>query len=163
MSTLYSTIIDSFLIRVEKDMDFFKYFNLTDFEALVLAQKRARGYLEEAIGKLTLKCSPEVDFYDTDDDLEQFNFDLTGREKFLLVSLMYEMYLGRDIACLKTLNVNFTPSELKVFDPTGARNSFMDMYKFVCAQNEELIDDYKNQHRETGTYKSIDYGSYEDE
>ena len=132
MGTKYSTLIDSFLRRIEKDSDFFNYVNLSDEESLALATSRAGGYLEEALGKLSLECHPEVDFSDTDEDEStgevSFNFDLTIHEKYLIPSLMYESYLNREFAYLKTLNVNYTPTELRVFDPSNARSTFMEIY-----------------------------------
>jgi len=158
--TLFSEIIQSFLSRIEKDKDFFTYFELSDEEAMDLARKRASIYLHEAISIIMAKGQPSVDFTDFNLEVGEFNFELTAQEKFLLSSLMYEMYLSRDIAYLRCLSVNYTSTDLRVFDPSSARSTFMDMYKFVCNQNESFINLYKNTDRLSGAYKGIDYTQY---
>ena len=67
--------------------------------------------------------------------------------------------MERDIATLKTLNVNFTGTELRVFDPSNARKTFLAMYEDVKARNAYLLDVYKNTDRLTGFYTSIDFTS----
>ena len=48
MATPYSVLIERFYRRIEKDRDFFNYFEMSDGEALSLAKNRALGYLDEA-------------------------------------------------------------------------------------------------------------------
>lgn len=167
MGTPYSTLINSFLRRIEKDGDFFDYVNLSGAESLVLATTRAQGYLEEALGKIAIECQPSVDFSDIDEDEAtgaiSFNFDLTIHEKFLIPSLMYEVYLNREFAYLKNLSVNYTPVELRVFDPSNARSTFLDIYKLVQEENIHLMDLYKSTDRATGTFVGIDYSFYNDD
>lgn len=76
---------------------------------------------------------------------------------------MYEQYLFRDFSYLKTLNVNYTPTEMRVFDPSNARATFLNIYNTVCATNEKYIDIYKNSDRTTGALKSINFASYDSE
>jgi len=163
MVTAYQTILDAFYHRIEKDKEFFNYFNLTDAEALALAKERSLSYMDEALARITFECQPSVDFSDRDDANESFGFTLSKIEIFLVSSLMYQSHLERDIAYLKTLNVNYTSTDLRVFDPSNARSTFMDMYKSVCDQNEALMDKYKNLDRATGTYKTVDFNAYDDE
>lgn len=155
MSTPYSTIIEAFLKWVEEDIDFFHYFNLSDEEAMKLAETRSRDFLNEAVGRLTLECEPQVDFNDCDDD--GFCFELTSKEIYLISSLMYERYLDRDFSKIKLYNVNFSSADLNVFDPSNARKTFVTIYEKVEARNEKLIDDYKNRDRITGRLIGIDY------
>lgn len=158
MNTTYEQIFDLFFRRIEKDEDFFRYYELSAEEALALAKERASAYLEEAIGIVMSKTLPQIDFNNRDDT--KFNFEFNSMERLLIPSLMYEMYLDRDIAYLKLYEVNFTSSDLKVFSPSDARTSFMTMYNSVKAYNEQLLDDYKNIDRETGKYKRLDYAKY---
>jgi len=162
MGTSYQTIIDAFYRRIEKDREFFNYFNLTDAEALALAKERSLSYMDEALARITLECQPSVDFSNRDDTTEIFGFNLSKTEIFLVSSLMYQSHLERDITYLKTLNVNYTSTELRVFDPSNARSTFMDMYRTVCDQNETLMDKYKNIDRVTGTYKTVNFNAYDD-
>lgn len=161
MGTKYSVLIDLFFKRIEKDKSFFRYFELDDISAMELAENRANTYLQEAVGRLMLQGKPTVDFSDRNDTDGYFNFDLTDTEKLILPSLMYESYLDRDVPLLKLMNVNYTPTEMRVFDPTGARNSFMNMYKQVQEANAVLIDNYKNTDRLTGEYRSFEFSKYD--
>lgn len=163
MSTSYSVLLEAFYHRIEKDRDYFNYFNLTEAEAMALAKERALAYMDEALVRIALECHPSVDFSDRDDTSEVFNFNLTRNEVMLVSSLMYQSHLEREIAYIKTINVNYTPTELRVFDPSNARSSFLDMYKLVCEQNDSLMDKYKSTDRTTGTYKTINFDSYDDE
>lgn len=160
MGTSINTPIELFFRRIEKDSEFFNYFNLSDCESMQIAKERAFVYLEEAIGIVCLNCNPEVDFTERDKNGD-FTFEWTQAEKLLIPSLMYEMYLDRDIAYLKNLNVNYTSSELKVFDPSNARSTFLALYQTVKAQNEYLLDRYKNTYRDTGEYKTLDFAVYD--
>lgn len=160
MGTSIETPIELFLRRIEKDRDFFNYYNLMDYEAMELAKKRANFFLEEAIGRLIIECQPEVDFTERDEN-GNFAFEWTVQEKLLIPSLMYEVYLSRDFAYLKTLRVDYTTSELRVLDPSNARTSFLLLYKNVQEQNEHLIARYKDTQRNNGAYKTIDFSSFD--
>ena len=163
MATSFNLPIERFFYRIEEDRDFFQYHNLDDSLAMQLARDRATHYLNDAIDRIMMDGMPDVDFTDIDQKLLEFNADLTTREIFILSSLMYEYYLAKDIAKLKTYNVNYTNTELKVFDPSNARTSFKAMYDGVCAQNEKLLDTYRNTDRLTGAFKGIDFASYDEE
>lgn len=162
MATSFELPINRFFHRIEEDRDFFQYYNLNDTAAFQLAQQRALSYLHNAIDKMMLEGMPDIDFSDIDEPAAQFNVDLTSREVFILASLMYEFYLEKDIAKLKTYNVNYTSTDMKVFDPSNARSTFQSLYDGVVAKNELLLDQYRNTDRLTGAFKTIDYSSYDD-
>lgn len=162
MGTPFSIPIERFFHRIEEDREFFNYYQLSDDEALQFAKVRAKAYLQNAADKIMMGGVSDVDFSDVDGVLDQFNADLTSREIYLLSSLMYEFYLEKDIAKLKTLSVNYTSSNLRVFDPSNARTSFHTLYKDVCEQNAILMDAYRNTDRVTGAFKGIDYASYDE-
>lgn len=155
MSTPYMTLIEAFFKRIEQDRYFFNYPKLTDVESMELAKQRAKNFLFEAIDILTFSTNPDIDFYDVDNETECFNVDLTKKEIFLLSSLMYQQYLERDFAKLKCLSVNYTPTELRVFDSSNTRSTFMSIYKTVCNTNERLIHDYESRDRLTGELKVV--------
>lgn len=106
---------------------------------------------------------PKVDFMGYDDKLEEFNFEMTKREIFLMASIMFECYLERDVSKLKCLSVNYAPTDVRVFDPSNARKTFQAMYEFVCSQNALLLDTYRNTDRLTGEYAGINYASFDEE
>lgn len=162
MGTSYSVPIEAFYHRIEKDREFFNYFNLSEEEAMAIAKERALAYMDESLAKVALDCHPSIDFANRDDTSEVFNFDLNKNEIVLISSLMYQSYLERDIPYLKSLSVNYTPTELRVFDPSNARSTYLDMCKYVCAQNDSLMDAYRSTDRVTGAYKTIDFNSYDE-
>lgn len=163
MGTPVEAVIERFFNRIEKDRDFFQYFNLSESEAVTIAEKRADAYFDEAIQRLIIEGKPSVDFTDIEGTPctgRTFGFDLTPQELYLIPSLMYEAYLSRDMAYLKTLSVNYTATDLRVFDPSNARSTFMTMYNFVHDQNEAMLDRYRNTDRLTNEYIGIDYAQY---
>lgn len=161
MGTPFSVLVNLFFKRIEKDKGFFHYFELDDNSAMQLAEERAETYLHEAIGRLMLQGSPTVDFSDRDEENKSFNFELTDIEKLILPSLMYEYYLDRDVSLLKLKSVDYTPTEMRVFDPTGARNSFLNMYEQLKRTNEQLLSNYRDTDRLTQAYRSFDFSKYD--
>src|SRR5690606_12129237 len=142
MSTSFESVRQKFFRRIEKDKDFFSYYNITQEEAMELAIKQADGYLIEAIEKLTNNCTPDVDFYNYDDVLQVFNFDLTNKEQNLLADLMYEVYFERDFVLLKAFKIAMTPSDLNQFSPASERKTFTDMVDKIKLENINKISNY---------------------
>lgn len=163
MNTPYESIISKFFRRIEKDRRFFKYCGLDEYASMALAKERAAGLLDEAVSILSLKGNPTVDFSDRDDYVQEFGFELTGNEIYLLSSIMYLQYLERDFSYLKTLSVNYTDTSLRVFDPSNARSTFLSIYTAVKEEVDGLIDVYKNTDRNTGGYLGVDFDSYDTE
>lgn len=162
MATQFTKIYAKFLDKVEKDEDFLNYYNLTTEQSMAIAIERSKSFLEESVTDLMLKCTPDIDFTDYDEILEEFIPDLTKNEINILACIMFEKYVSRDIAMLKTLNVNFTPNELSVFDPSNGRRSFMDMYRQVQDENNKMINSYISKDRLTGKKRGINFSQYED-
>lgn len=169
MATSSSDVINAFLLRVELDRKFFHYRCVDEDEGLDVAKFRAKSFLLEACGRMMLEGMPSVNFTpkqvtviseDGDETTDLvWDFDMTAGEVYLLASLMCEQYMARDFAHLKTLNVNFTGTELRVFDPSNARKTFLTMYESVRARNDYLLDVYKNSDRLTGRYSQINFAS----
>lgn len=155
MGTSLIVPINRFLRKIEEDRDFFSYFSLSNAEAMGLARKRARNYLDDAIDRMVLDGSPTIDISDIDEPSFSFNVTLNRTEIFILASLMYEYYLAKDISRLKTLSVNYTGTELRVFDPSNARTTFQNLYENVQRENRSLLDSYRNTDRNTGDFVSV--------
>lgn len=126
-ATSFEKVILRLLRKIEKDKDFFSYYNVSVSEVQSLVMEQATGYLYDAIDLLVSKCEPDVDFYNYDDELQMFRFELTQREIGLLASLMYEVYFERDEALLKAFKIRMTPSDLNQFSPANERASFENM------------------------------------
>lgn len=160
MSTSFEKIIDRFFRKIEKDQDFFAYYNVTLDDAMGLAKKQASGYLIEAIEKLTDECIPDVDFFDYDEELQEFNFKLTKKEIGLLTDLMREVYFERDFVTLKAFKIAMTPSDLNQFSPASERKTYNDMVEGIKIENIGKISQYESIDRNTGKKKLINYSQY---
>lgn len=160
MSTLFEPIRNRFYRRIENDRSFFKYYNISTEEAIELAKTRANGYLIEAVEKLTDNCTPDIDFFNYDEDLETFNVELTRKEQGLLADLMYEVYFDRDLVLLKAFKIAMTPSDLNQFSPAVERKTFTEMVDWIKQDNRKKIDHYNSVDRITGERKTIDHSKY---
>ena len=160
-TTSFDKITSRLLRKIEKDKDFFEYYNLSVSEVQSIVMEQAVGYLYDAIDLLTSKCEPDTDFYDYDEELLQFNFKLTQREIGLLSSLMYEVYFERDEALLKAFKIRMTPSDLNQFSPANERKSFEDMLQRIKDENTNKIAKYVSTDRKTGRRKMIDHSQYD--
>ena len=90
--TDFSTILDRFYNRIEKDEDFFRYYNVNINEAVQIATQRATNYLIESLDDLSTVGNLEVDFSDYDDEVQRINFKLLPKEINLIVEMMFLKY-----------------------------------------------------------------------
>lgn len=160
-TTSFEKVTLRLLRKIEKDKDFFAYYNVSVSEAQSLVEEQALGYLYDAIDILTSSCEPDVDFYDYDEDLQEFNFSLTSKEIGLLSSLMYEVYFERDEALLGAFKIRMTPSDLKQFSPALERRTFEEMLERIKKENVNKIAKYVSTDRVTGKRKSIDHSQFD--
>ena len=163
MSTSFEKIINKFFRKIEKDREFFSYYNVSLEEAMQLAKEQANGYLLEAVEKLTDECIPDVDFFDYDEELQVFNFKLTEKEIGLLTDLMREVYFERDFVTLKAFKIAMTPSDLNQFSPASERKTFTDMVNGIKSENVGKISQYASVDRVTGKKKLINYSQYNED
>lgn len=160
-TTSFDKVISRLLRKIEKDKDFFSYYNLSVSEVQSIIMEQATGYLYDAIDLLVSKCEPDVNFYDYDEELQIFNFSLTQREIGLLASLMYEVYFERDEALLKAFKIRMTPSDLNQFSPANERSTFESMLSRIKNENLNDISKYISTDRKTGKRKTIDHSQYD--
>ena len=163
MSTSFEKVINKFFRKIEKDREFFSYYNVSLEEAMQLAKEQANGYLLEAVEKLTDECVPDVDFFDYDEELQVFNFKLTDKEIGLLTDLMREVYFERDFVTLKAFKIAMTPSDLNQFSPASERKTFTDMVNGIKSENVGKISQYASVDRVTGKKKLINYSQYSED
>ena len=163
MSTSFETIINKFFRKIEKDREFFSYYNVSLEDAMQLAKEQANGYLLEAVEKLTDECVPDIDFFDYDEELQVFNFKLTEKEIGLLTDLMREVYFERDFVTLKAFKIAMTPSDLNQFSPASERKTFTDMVNGIKSENVGKISQYASVDRVTGKKKLINYSQYNED
>ena len=163
MSTSFEKVINKFFRKIEKDREFFSYYNVSLEDAMQLAKEQANGYLLEAVEKLTDECVPDVDFFDYDEELQVFNFKLTEKEIGLLTDLMREVYFERDFVTLKAFKIAMTPSDLNQFSPASERKTFTDMVNGIKSENVGKISQYASVDRITGKKKLINYSQYSED
>ena len=163
MSTSFEKIINKFFRKIEKDREFFSYYNVSLEDAMQLAKEQANGYLLEAVEKLTDECIPDIDFFDYDEELQVFNFKLTEKEIGLLTDLMREVYFERDFVTLKAFKIAMTPSDLNQFSPASERKTFTDMVNGIKSENVGKISQYASVDRITGKKKLINYSQYNED
>lgn len=156
MGTKREDVRKAFYDRIESDNTFFQYYNLTDAQIQALVDERANTYINEAIVLLNRKCEPDIDF-SINTTTDEFVDTLTGEEIQLIGGdLAFEVYLGRDVAKMKTRINTFTSSDLKALhSPANERNSFMAMFKQLQQDNLSKISDYAAKDRSTGKFKSV--------
>lgn len=160
-NTTFDYLFNRFYRRIEKDEDFFNYYNVDLEEAIQLAHERAKGCLIDALDRLSSTSNLQVDFSDYDENIEELGFKATNRENKLIVDLMFQVYMERDLPLLHAFKINFTPSDLTVFSPANERNSYESFIKRLNDDNEIALDDYKSRDRKSGKLKNtIKYSDY---
>lgn len=162
-NTTFDYLFNRFYKRIEKDEEFFNYYNVDVEKAIQLAHERARGCLIDALDRLSSTSNLQVDFSDYDEEIEELGFKTTNKENKLIVDLMFQVYMERDLPLLHAFKINFTPSDLTVFSPANERNSYEAFIARLDNDNEIALDDYKSRDRETGKLKNtIKYTDYRD-
>ena len=163
-TTDFSTILNRFYNRIEKDEKFFNYYNIDVNEAVQIATQRATNYLIESLDDLSMVGNLQVDFSDYDEEIQEINFKLLPKEINLIVEMMFLKYMKRDEALLHAMEINFTPSDLSVFSPANERTSYRNFIRELTDAIEIKIDDYKNRDRFTNALKqTINYSEYSED
>ena len=67
--TQFETILNKFYDRIEKDEDFFDYYNVNLTEAVEIAAKRSINYLCEALDELSCLSNIDVDLNTQNKDI----------------------------------------------------------------------------------------------
>ena len=160
--TSYQEIFTRSLHRIEKDADFFSYYNVeSQAEVEQLVMEQLASYLPDAIDKIYERGVPEVDFYSAmDNELQEFTIDLTQREVGLISSLMFLVYLERQFALMKTFQLRMSPSDMSVFSSANERNSFKSLVSEIRHECDIALSHYFSTDRKTGAYKTIDHSAY---
>lgn len=156
--TSFQVFYQAFFDEMEQNRKFFRYYGVSDEEAMELATMRADNYLHEAIGRLLLSCSPEVDWYDIDEETQSFNFIATNTEISLIAKLMFEQYYEKGLGRLDVVLNTLTASDMKLLaNPSQERNSFNNMLTKIKADNDTAITKYSARDRLTNRRRTIEY------
>lgn len=161
--TPFEYLFERFYRRIEKDEEFFDYYNVDMSEAIQLAHDRAKGCLIDVFDILSSTNDLQVNFSDYSTEFEELYFKTTPTENKLIVDLMFQVYMERDLPLLHAFKINFTPSDLSVFSPANERNSYEAFIIRLDNNNKISIDDYKSRDRYTGKLKkTINYSAFSD-
>lgn len=163
--TAFSEVIQAFYHYIENDVDFFRYFELTEEESMEVAGQRAEVLLKEATSYLCRKLVVENVFSNIIEvqDEEQgepisymaFADKLTDVEINILVKTMFLMYLQRDLTMLRTFHGVMTSSDLNMYSPANERKTFVEMVEKYEAELKVEISEYQMRDRLTGQFVQI--------
>lgn len=102
MATTFETIIDKFLGKVTDDL----YLEMTPEETI----QDAKQFLLDAIPYFEF---PRFALYDYDEELEQYNIELTAEEINILAILMKIAWLNRQIDSVEVTRMKYSGSDFK--------------------------------------------------
>ena len=159
-TTSFDLFYTRFFNKVEKDADFFDYYNHTEEESMEIAKQRAENYLIEAVDELKTKCETTVNFYDMDMENKCFNFKAYSNEIEIISRIMFKIYLERDIALMKPIVNSLSATDIKaLFSPAADRKTFDEMLKRYESKTDTMISQYTARDRETGKRRTLKYES----
>lgn len=149
--TPYSNIAKRFIRKIKKDKEFFCYGNVTEKELEEIVKQRTNDLLDDSVNELQLQVTQmqNISFLDKDDDLEQFNFDLTFVEEDLISDLMVVKYFEEELLSLKAMQ-KYLGNDIKVFSPARERKTFLETVQYKNVKFVEKLDRYNSTDRLTG-------------
>lgn len=103
MATSFETIINKFLGKITDDM----YLELTPEDTI----RDAKQFLVDAIPYFEF---PRFALYDYNDELEEYNVDLTDEEINILALLMKTAWLERQINSVEVTRMKYSGSDFKM-------------------------------------------------
>lgn len=151
--TPYSNVIDRFERKIKEDKNYFTYANITLEEMLSIINKRSLDLLEDAIAEFQpmVAIQQNVSFFDKDDDMEEFKFNLIITEEDLISDLMIIKLHEEQSIKLKELQ-KYLGKDIETFSPTKERESFMNMLENKQKKFEKKVSIYNTIDRNTGKY-----------
>lgn len=132
MPTPYEVLYENILLKFRS----YEIPNMTEIEVKELLQ----DYLKPAIAKFHV-CRQDLN--DRNDELEQFNCELTNSEVEILSNYALLEYL--DATYIRTptlLKVNLSSSDFNAFSPANMLDKLMEMHKTYLSENETLLSRY---------------------
>ena len=167
MGTPYKKVADRFLDKIKNDKKFFTYKGLTEEEIKEVVTKRTNYLLDNAVIELEFKKNPlhNISFIDKNDDLNEFNFNLTLLEEDLISDLMVAKYYEEQLAGVNK-RAEFVGEQGKtLFSLSSDRKTLIDLVAFVYNSFNVKLDEYNGRDRLTNSNIYMnEYGVYtEDE
>jgi len=154
MATSYDILKDRFIKRLRGDKKFFAYTGLASIEIEQLVTDHFSDLLLQSVEQVYKIGTPQIDLYDVDDTLGQFNEDLNQNEIALLISICYFKYFEEDRNRMHEFMLTFKSTELNILSPANERNSFLSMVNDMEAKVNIDISKYLSTDRKTGKIKT---------
>lgn len=160
--TPYSEVFNSFKDLIIRDTTFFiKNPDATTVEQI--AEIRMLKLLNHAITNIMLvrdKRNFEINFLEVmDNNLKQFNEDLTRIEIDIIAYFMWQCYIDEEVVVrLKELkNIGFSDDEIKFFSPANSLKEFKDTYDKLKNENINRVKEYKRRGRKDFKLKTHNF------
>lgn len=114
------------------------------YEILAMPTEEIEDYLHDFLLSATVKFHVcRQDLTDRDDELQQFNIDLTDLEIEILTNYLLLEYL--DSTYIRTallLKVNLSSSDFNTFSPANLLDKLLSMHDTYLSENEGLLSKY---------------------
>ncbi|MGG1664527.1 hypothetical protein [Brevibacillus sp. NRS-1366] len=159
MATSYELLFEKFIGKIKNDDEFFNYSNLSETEIEEMINSHLTSLIDRSVGFIYKFGNPDIDLYDKDDELQQFNVDLVNQEVDLLTDIMYFTYIEEQRNKIKTFSLTFRSNELNVFSPANERRTTLAMIEKVEVSTINSVQNYLARDRLTWKYKSIYSGN----
>lgn len=156
MGTQYNLIKDRFYKLLRNDKKYFNYTGLDSTTITQLTNDHFVDLLNQSIDELYnfSILPPQIDFYNKDDTLMQFNVDLNKKEIGLLASICYYKYFCEDKNKLHEMSMIFKGNELNALSPANERRSVLDMINELEDNVSTDIINYMSIDRLTGKIRT---------
>lgn len=159
MTQRLQDVYTAFFDRIVKDRDFFRYYEITEEEAMQVATEQAYTFLREACSYVRrhLPLDFTLAIVENEETHEmQFQEEITDDEVQLLADVMLLPYYERGLADLLPKINTFSASELKLLhSPANERDTYVKMIDQQRLYIDRLLADYFARDRLTGGNKMI--------
>lgn len=151
--TPYENVTDKFIRKIKQDKEYFCVNGVTEEQLLEIINRRSVELLDDSVNELQpmISIAQDVDFLDKDDDMEEFNFNLTRIEEDLISDMMVVKYFDEALVKLKAMQ-KYLGDDIKVFSPANERKTFKEMVEFKRQLFNNKLGNYNTRNRETGEY-----------
>mgnify|MGYP007025974474 CR=1 FL=1 len=151
--TPYENVTDKFIRKIKQDKEYFCVNGVTEEHLLEIINRRSVELLDDSVNELQpmISIAQDVDFLDKDDDMEEFNFNLTRIEEDLISDMMVVKYFDEALVKLKAMQ-KYLGDDIKVFSPANERKTFKEMVEFKRQLFNNKLGNYNTRNRETGEF-----------
>ena len=143
MATSFETIIDRFLGKITDDM----YLELTPEDTI----RDAKQFLVDAIPYFEF---PRFALYDYNEELEEYNVELTDEEINILALLMKTAWLERQINSVEVTRMKYSGSDFKMTSQANHLSKLLSLLTESRRDSFHMQRLYKRRKLDNGEYKS---------